>query len=598
MKLPSSLAPWAKHLQIFPDEISLMLGEYVRKISSAVAPLDASAADENGEPNGYDGVARRGIYERLLLSELALADDFADEFVRRAVMNEHLFLNLAKVLPGAKRVSIGLFDAGAMQIGKPRIAHLAALIVLARRAEAAGAVFLWGVLQDAKHLVIADDTEASVKILLESRTARTVSTDDLTEWREKLSDIKETADVWLIGGEDLAQIEATKNYSRLCIEENLELEKNELLLKIKGVSSLEKSLTLELPPPNLCTRLLRNPFESAPVVTTAKLDGTVTNFFFDGSGSKLFARLDSNEILAFPVQNTPSKGKIYPTVYRLHDAQTFEPRKVTAVGRLRKAVAFVSKIDDQKLRLEYRKIGFSLPAGIYELPNGKFAVSEDETSLLELYNVRPKIFHYDEAAVIDANRNLFVLSSLKGEQIENRQPVGTAFLTAKNVLAAVQTGDKFLFVGCEDGNEYHHLVSISDKIERRSLGGKRLRRALFGRGENGKKILATEDDVGSWLVWDETNNSHNISLPKGKVVGVCHDARLAPTVGFFELMNDHRTLEFSWNYGRRKHILTAEEEISKIKFSPRSPIIAYQTTSGELVLYSLTHRAAIGRYSK
>jgi hypothetical protein len=64
------------------------------------------------------------------------------------------------------------------------------------------------------------------------------------------------------------------------------------------------------------------------------------------------------------------------------------------------------------------------------------------------------------------------------------------------------------------------------------------------------------------------------------------------------LMDDRRTMEFCWQYGRRKHILTANEEIAKIEFSPRSPILAYQTVGGELVIYSLTHRAAIGRYSK
>ena len=65
MKLPAALAPWAKHLQIFPEEISLTLGDYVHRIAQFFNPLNSSDNDDGGEPNGYDGIARRGIYEYL-----------------------------------------------------------------------------------------------------------------------------------------------------------------------------------------------------------------------------------------------------------------------------------------------------------------------------------------------------------------------------------------------------------------------------------------------------------------------------------------------------------------------------------------------------
>lgn len=599
MKLPAALAPWAKHLQIFPEEISLTLGEYVRKISPFISPLNLSAEDENGEPNGYDGVARRGIYERLLLSELALADDFGDEFVRRAVMGEHLFLNLARTSPGAKRISIALFDAGAMQIGTPRIAHLAAFIVLARRADAADAMFVWGVLQDARQLVISDDTEASIKILLESRTAKDVCENDISDWLEKLRDADKMADVWLVGSENLSRFESAKIFSRLYVGESLELENRELLLKIKSASGLEKQTILELPPPNVCTRLLRNPFEivSAPSFTSAKLEGEVTNFFFEATGSQLFARLDANDVLCFAVQNTQNSGKIYPVLYRFYDLQARVSRKIAAIGRLRKAIACISEVDAQTVRLKYRKHGFDLKEGLYRAPSDAI-VFPKENGLLEIYNARPRKFHYDEAAILDADRKLFLLGQTSGGEDQMEAIVGTARMIATNVLAVAQTDNQFIFVGCEDGNDYHQLVSISDKIERQLLPGKRLKRAMFGRGAAGKKICGLEEEAGNWTILDEENNVRLMPQPKGEVVGVYRDARFAPAAGFFELLDDRRTLEFCWAYGRRKHILTADEEIRNIKFSPRSPIFAYQMAGGELVLYSLTHRAAIGRYSK
>lgn len=591
MKLPASLTHWAEHLQIFPEEISLTLGAYVRKISPFISPLNSFAEDPDGEPNGYDGIARRGIYERLLLSELALADDFGDEFIRRAVMGEHLFLNPARVSPGAKRVSIALFDAGAMQIGAPRIAHLAAFIVLARRAEAAGAMFLWNTLQGEKQLIISDETKASIKILLESRTAKDVSEEDISAWREKLRDVDKMADVWLVGSENLARFNEAKSFSRLYIEESLELEKRELNLKIKSASGIEKQTVLELPPPNICTRLLRNPFESIPKIefSSATLDGKVTNFFFDNTGLKVFAKLDSDNLLYFDIQNKRNAEKIYPSIYKTENSD----KKYLAAGRLRKAIAVVSKIDAQTLRLEYRKNGFGLSAGLYASQNQEIALPEDEKGLLQIYNVRPKGFHYDEAAIVDAKRNLFLMSNVTKDNYS-----GKLILTATNVLAVGQSEREFSYIGCEDGNGYHLLISISDKIERFSLAGKRLKQAFFGRGETGRKICAFETEAGNWKILDEENNERIMPQPKGTVVGVYRSPRFAPNAGFFELMEDRQTIEFCWQYGRRKKILKADEEITKVEVSMSAPFLAYTTAGGELVFYSLTHRTAIGRYSK
>lgn len=593
MKLPASLAPWAKYLQIFPEEISLALGGYVQKLSPFISPINSLDKVSRGEPNGYDGVARRGIYERLLLSELALADEVPDEFIRRAVMGEHLFLQLAESAPNAKRVSVALFDAGAMQLGAPRIAHIAAFIVLARRAESANAMFLWSALQDAKQLVISDDTEASIKILLESRTADEVTKEDLWKWREKLSELEEMADVWLIGSPELAQFEEAKGFSHLYVEEVLELKKREIALRIKSASGAEKQTKLELPAPDICTRLLRNPFEvpKTPEFRAANLGGTISNFFFDAQGAKLFARLDSENVLCFSVDNTPGAGKIYPATYKPYYSGSY-----VAVGRLRKAIAVVVLSEDQKLKLGYRKSGFGLKPGHYKIKKGEFALPEDKKDLLQIYNMRPKRFHYDEAGILDAKGNLFLMSQVDDSSDETT--VGYATLMATNVLAVTQTHTEFIFVGCEDGGNHHRIVSISDKVERREVPVMNPKRAIFGRGEMSRKVLAVESDQNNWSILTEKEEVQLMPLPRGEVVGVYSDARLAPKPGLFELREDRRTLEFTWAHGRRKTILTEKAEIVKIEFSPLSPVFAYQTVTGELVIYSITHRTAIGRYSK
>lgn len=134
MELPRSLAPWAPYLDLFPRDIGLALGPVVRRIALAVEPLAAHALSGSGDPDGFDGLSNRGSYDRLLASEWLLSEELPDEFLRRAAEGEHVFLKIGRREPVRSRLSVVLFDVGPNQLGSPRIAHLAALIVMARRA--------------------------------------------------------------------------------------------------------------------------------------------------------------------------------------------------------------------------------------------------------------------------------------------------------------------------------------------------------------------------------------------------------------------------------------------------------------------------------
>src|SRR5215813_7864947 len=169
MNLPPSLSPWAGYLKIFPDEVSVALGPIIQRVSMLIGSLHAQLNERDGEPDGFDGLNRRGTYERLLLSEWMLADELEDEFMRRAVMGEHLFLNRARSSPVGTRASLALFDAGPGQLGSPRIVHIAALIVLANRADSAGSTFSWGVLQRPEAAAYRDVNATNIMSLLASR---------------------------------------------------------------------------------------------------------------------------------------------------------------------------------------------------------------------------------------------------------------------------------------------------------------------------------------------------------------------------------------------------------------------------------------------
>ena len=88
--LPRRLAHWGAQLSLFPEDIALVLGPMVARISALMggACFDQAPA---GLPDGFHGISARGSYDRLLASEWLLSDELPDEFLRRAVSGEHLF---------------------------------------------------------------------------------------------------------------------------------------------------------------------------------------------------------------------------------------------------------------------------------------------------------------------------------------------------------------------------------------------------------------------------------------------------------------------------------------------------------------------------
>ena len=182
--LPEALRPWAASLSLFPTDLALSVGAHVARLSAALGPLRALSTEEGGEPQGYDGLSRRGSPERLLMSEWLMALEAPDEFIRRAAFGEQAFLRPAFRQPRGGRRTVVLLDAGPEQLGAPRIAHLALLVVLARRAESAGAGFVWGSLQAPPSPVPFSRVDAaSVETWLKSRTHAPASAAQLAAWR-------------------------------------------------------------------------------------------------------------------------------------------------------------------------------------------------------------------------------------------------------------------------------------------------------------------------------------------------------------------------------------------------------------------------------
>lgn len=598
MRFPASLSHWAQYLNIFPEEVSIALAPIVQRVSLLVGPLSPRFRGAEGEPDGFSGLDRRGNYERLLLSEWALADEFHEEFTRRAVMGEHLFLNPARNARVGARVSLALFDAGPSQLGAPRIAHLAALVALARRAEAAGATFGWAVLQQPEAQTFSDVTASGVRRLLESRSHNEATETEVEKWLSQRSTWSGVDDVWLVGGKRLARLGAGRAVSRLSVEDPFEPDSRRLMLSARGASAASKEVVLDLPPDPVSTRLLRDPFEAA-VAEVRKVDGEISvasNLLFDAGGKKLFVRSRAWGVTAYAVPNSPRAGAGKPKHYRTRRWKTIE-----AVGKVGRAVALVSA-EDHLVRLEYCRQGKTkLPAGNYAGYNRGLFFNESAGGEGQLAPCLDSPWG-EELVVLDGVGTLFRLVKLNGAEkhVSGRPVVGTAQIIATRVLAVALVNSRLVYVGTEWPGESLHVVSIGTDIARAPIPFEgRPTKAFFGPptnvGHEKFGLLAVELSELQWAVMS-AKGEDLLARPHGaSVVGVLTAKHGEP--GLLALEDDRRTLTL---HGRNwwQKVLESSTPIEQVTVSTDAPRVAYSTIGGEVVVYSLQHRAELCRYQQ
>jgi hypothetical protein len=596
MNLPPSLAPWAGYLQIFPEEVSLALGPIIQRVSMLIGSPQPRLNEKEGEPDGFDGLYRRGTYERLLLSEWMLADELEDEFMRRAVMGEHLFLSRAHSSPVGTRASLALFDAGPSQLGSPRIAHIATLIVLANRADSARSTFSWGVLQRPETAAYREVNAGNIMTLLEARSHSEVGDIEVEAWEEQLESWSGLDDVWLIGGQRLSRLQTKRRSSRLYVEDILEPGKHELRLTSNSASGSSSEVTLELPANDVSTRLLRDPFAVAvpEIKKTAASTYTGSSLLFDMTGTKLFTRTAKWGVTGFNVPNSPRAGTGPPRSY--HSRAW---RSVCAVGKVGRAIALISP-EERFVHLEYCRQGpVNLPPGNYTGYNGNvfFRPSEDDGSLMPCFSLP-----WGEVAAVDGAGSLFRFSRLIGEpkSLGSTPLSGTIHLIATDVLAVNFSNNRLVYVGREWPDNEFRIVSIGQGIARTTPVEPTALRAFFGPPSRFTDpefgLLALEKPDFQWAI--VSSKAHKVlAKPAGaKVFGVLTDHdRSDHDAGLLSLEDDGQTVTLD---GRnwRKEVFRAHAPVQHIALCQRAPYIAYSTIYDEIVIYSVQHRADLCRY--
>ncbi|MFO0588729.1 MAG: hypothetical protein U0441_14360 [Polyangiaceae bacterium] len=316
--LPRALAPWAKQLDLFAGPAALSIAPLLPRLSGVLGG-GGPVIGSRGEPDGFDGIDRRGPYERLLPSEWLLLSEAPEEFLRRVAMSEHAFLRLSHRSRPVGRDVVALLDAGPDQLGSPRIAHLAALIVLAARAEREKGTFAFGVLQSQPPTLHVGLSIASLTAMLESASPRPASKEMIARYLAE-PQVQNARERWLVGAEDLRPASLRGSTSALRVTEPVEIDARRLdVTAIPAGPPRERRAVLELPPEQACVRLLRDPFESsAPVPVPAPKVGidVAAGLVLSDTGRRVHLRGARGELVTIGIPTSPLMASPPPSVYK------------------------------------------------------------------------------------------------------------------------------------------------------------------------------------------------------------------------------------------------------------------------------------------
>ncbi len=314
--LPRQFAHWDTQLALFPSDIALVLGPLVARLSALMGGAPFDEAPE-GLPDGFDGIAARGTYDHLLSSEWLLSEELPDEFLRRAVSGEHLFLQRAYQEESAAKQTAALFDAGADQLGAPRLAQLAILIAMAKRAGESGATLKWGIFQDESTVLRTGLTKALVRDLLRARSAQPVWPADIDRWMED-PEIRMSSEVWFVGAETLLKEAKARKALALIVSDVLEpVPPHRIHVRaISPGAARVREAVLDAPRGSDGARILRDPFglDVGARVPSVHIDPQST-FVFSADGRKIFVTGEELTLVAIPIPNSPRAKVSQPHVY-------------------------------------------------------------------------------------------------------------------------------------------------------------------------------------------------------------------------------------------------------------------------------------------
>ncbi len=564
---------FAPLLGMLPPEIVRSLGPWVDQLAAAIGPLRARARTGSGAPDGFDGLSLRGPYERLVLTEWAIADVAPEEFLRRAAQREHPFYQLARRDEARARTSVALFDPGPMQLGGARVAQFALLLTLAGRARQAGARFGWSVLQrapdpnDPNAGLRLDLSESNLRAFLLGRLATAPAERDLQPWLD-VARRDDWEDLWIIGPPDTVapgrRLPGVKTpVGRVALSEVFEAGTRALDVAVAR-GAHRRTLRLPLPPENECLRLVRDgalaPKPPPPVrmTRTAGVARPASTPVLLADGRKV-AFVDADgcvTVYTVPDAPSPKRGR-----YRRFTVPS--GHLVLGLGWTRRQLVLLTE-SDATLHL-------------HDVSGAVFPTSQSRRPSLSgpwTPELRPPHLAHVELAgpgpaalFIDASRRLVVLNATNAVAwYDGALAMATIngsvrVLVAPDAVAHVNTPLADVVFLPVNGVDARIAASFSVKIVKLQL-------------------LAS----GSWHVPQFGSGAHFVSAPDGaRVLGVAEIS--GPSIGLLCLDADRRTLLAVTASGTTT-LFTLEREARYTVSSPRGDRVVFLLDDDSIEVWS------------
>ncbi len=310
---------WWEQLDFLAPDVRADLGRLMNCLDRGL-PLSTTAV-RSGEPAGWSGLVSKGPWERLVVSEWALAQSYPEEFVRRADEGELGFWDLAKESHQAARSLWVWVDAGPEQLGGCRVVQLAILFWLQKKCLDSGGQFYWGVVQEPERgydKLAADELHTFLK-------ARSV--DPPRRPPERMDSLE----TWCVGGLSWGS-QIPRDVRQISLEQ---IGTNLVELRAFG-----RRLELELPASKQAVRLLRSPMvwelpaREKPVTPVQK--GSLA---FSACAQKLLI-VSNRSVTTIPLPSSlnepPGRARVYPVPWE---------GRVIAVSLVRRAIIVVLESD-------------------------------------------------------------------------------------------------------------------------------------------------------------------------------------------------------------------------------------------------------------
>jgi hypothetical protein len=372
-------------------------------------------------------------------------------------------------------------------------------ILLARRAEAAGARFQWGLLQGPG--VLHDELgAAAVRRLLGARTLYAPEAAQVERWSAVLDDT--VTDCWLVG--DPASPQPPRADSRILVRRSWLGGDLEVTLAQRRSS---RTVTLALPKPDDCVRLLRRPFEAPTKPGAMAVRSSAHSLkrapIFDSQRGRLAAGMMDGSLTIYHIPDSLQAAPGRPrNIGKLPHADS-----IIAAGLFHKAFGTVAMTAGA-----LRPSGF--PGPFFNKPGGP-ALPLPEPDMFEAvpgalrWAAAFHLLHRHGDAITE---RVFVLDKAghlvcwtrTGSAADARPAESEFKLVAKNVIGAVQHKDRLLFaVSVPDRTDAYALRSDQAKPEHLYPLMWQGQRYLFGDLNNwrgGRGMYALQRTASIWLV--------------------------------------------------------------------------------------------------